>query len=81
MLTLPLSGVTIPAIARKVVVFPEPDRPNKIVIPSAAVKATSRVKLPLLSDSRRFLIAICSTGSLISDYPLAELIGEVDGRD
>ena len=49
MLMLPVSGVTIPAIARRVVVFPEPDGPNKTVIPSSVLKDTSRVKLPLLS--------------------------------
>src|SRR4051812_1032490 len=42
----PASGRKRPAIEARIVLLPEPDGPNRTVMPGGASKATSRRKLP-----------------------------------
>src|SRR5215813_8922971 len=77
----PSSGSMMPAMARSVLDLPEPDGPNKIVIPSSVSKETSSTKLPLLSDSSCFLIFILSRFWLIAYRSLTQLVSEIDGSN
>src|SRR5262245_9699170 len=75
----PSSGVTIPAIARRQVVFPEPEGPKMIVTPSGALNSRSRVNDRFFSSGNscvtppnRFLIKTCNI-QVRSDYETDEI--------
>src|ERR1051325_7237371 len=77
-LTMPSSGLMIPAIILSVVVLPEPEGPNRIVIPSSATNETSSRKLSLLFEVSRLRMSTLSC-FLISWDTLSQFACEIDG--
>src|SRR5262249_44105634 len=77
---LPASGITMPAIERRIVVLPEPEAPNSTAIPCCTTKLTSSVKLTCPPVLNCFLRSTRSIGSGVLRGPRQD-VGHVDRSD